>query len=82
MRANEFINEGLFGLGRQSPRLNQTFLDAFHAWQSNSSDLTAVEQAAAVILRQAISKKSIAPLEISTKHKQQEIGWLLRMLQT
>lgn len=61
MRANEFINEGLFGLGRQSPRLNQTFLDAFHAWQSNSSDLTSVEQAAAVILNDPVSKPYQTP---------------------
>ena len=61
MRANEFVTEGFFGLGRQSPRLNQTFLDAFHAWQSNSSNLKEVEQAATVILNDPASKPYQTP---------------------
>ena len=56
MRIHEIVNEGMFGLGQQKSKLSQTFLDAFHAWQSNSSDLASVEQAAVAILKDPASQ--------------------------
>jgi hypothetical protein len=60
MRANEFVNEGFLGLGRQTPQLSQTFLDAFDTWQQNGN-LKEVEQAAVVILNDPASKPYQTP---------------------
>jgi len=70
MRANEFVTEGLFGIGQAKPKLNQTFIDAFHDWQSNSSNLALVEKAAVTILNDPASKPyQTAPGNLGTIYR-------------
>ena len=70
MRASEFVNEALLGIGKSKPKLNQTFIDAFHDWQSNSSNLALVEQAAVTILNDPASKPyQVAPSGLSTIYR-------------
>jgi hypothetical protein len=70
MKISEIINEGFLGFGQQKPKLNQTFIDAFHAWQSNTSDLASVEQAAVTILKDPASQPyRIPPKGITTIYR-------------
>jgi hypothetical protein len=59
MRINEIITEGLFS-GKQKPKIDDAFTEAFWAWQQNGT-VDSVEKAAQFILASPLSKPYQTP---------------------